>query len=185
MAHFAQIDDNNVVQRVIVVGDEDCKKKEWWDPLGLFTGKKESEAVGIAFCQNLLGDEDGRWLQTSYNARGFTPAFRGNFAGVGMVYMEGVKTMGVASTDIFIEDPKHINPSWHIGIQTALFIPPGPPGWPPEDEERGNLNWYWSEENYNKDPLTAWTLKDPNKEPGWDSDNPPEDCDDCNDTSMV
>ena len=183
MAHFAEIDDNNVVKRVIVIGDEDCKKKASWDPLGLVTGKKESEAVGIAFCQNLLG-EDTRWLQTSYNAND-GKGKRGNYAGPEMVYMEGVRTLGVASTDIFIEDPKNIHPSWQIGIQTALFLPPGPPGWPPEGLEKGNLSWYWSEENYNKDPLTAWVLKDHNKEPGFDPDNPPEDCGDCNDTSMV
>ena len=28
---------------------------------------------------------------------------RGNYAGIGMSYMEGVKTLGVGSTDIFIE----------------------------------------------------------------------------------
>ena len=173
MAHFAELDNDDKVLRVVVISNDDCKSQDG----------TENESVGIAFCQNLLG-EDTRWLQTSYNANDGRGK-RGNYAGPEMVYMEGVRTLGVASTDIFIEDPKNIHPSWQIGIQTALFLPPGPPGWPPEGLEKGNLSWYWSEENYNKDPLTAWVLKDHNKEPGFDPDNPPEDCGDCNDTSMV
>ena len=64
MAHFAELDENNIVTNVIVVSDDDCKKKEWWDPLGLLTGKKISEAVGISFCQNHCGDPNSKWLMT-------------------------------------------------------------------------------------------------------------------------
>lgn len=59
MAHFAEIDDNNVVLRVIRVPDE-------------------VEEIGAAWCQNLLG---GNWLQTSYNG-----SIRKNYAGVGYTY---------------------------------------------------------------------------------------------------
>jgi hypothetical protein len=59
MAHFAEIDANNVVQRVIVVPNSE-------------------EANGAAWCSNLLG---GTWLQTSYNG-----TIRKNFAGVGFIY---------------------------------------------------------------------------------------------------
>lgn len=59
MAHFAEIDGNNVVQRVIVVPDAE-------------------EANGAAWCQALLG---GTWVQTSYNGR-----IRFNFAGTGYTY---------------------------------------------------------------------------------------------------
>lgn len=44
MAHFAELDENNVVTRVIVVNNEDITKDG-----------TEDEATGIAFCQNLLG----------------------------------------------------------------------------------------------------------------------------------
>lgn len=70
MAHFAELNDENEVLRVIVVNNEDCLNDEG----------QECEATGIAFCQNLLG---GRWIQTSYNGN-----FRGRFAGIGMVYDE-------------------------------------------------------------------------------------------------
>ena len=59
MAHFAEINGDNIVQRVIVVPDE-------------------HEADGVAWCANLLG---GTWIQTSYNAR-----IRKNYAGIGYTY---------------------------------------------------------------------------------------------------
>jgi hypothetical protein len=59
MAHFAEIDADNIVQRVIVVPDE-------------------HEADGAAWCANLLG---GTWIQTSYNA-----TIRKNYAGIGYSY---------------------------------------------------------------------------------------------------
>lgn len=71
MAHFAQLDANNVVLEVLVVNNDDCI-----DPN---TGQ-ESEAVGIAFLQALLG-ADTVWKQTSYNG-----TFRGRYAGIGDTY---------------------------------------------------------------------------------------------------
>ena len=68
MAHFAQLDDNNNVTNVIVVNNEDTADEHG----------NEVEAIGIEFCENLLG---GTWLQTSYNRN-----FRGNFAGIGGTY---------------------------------------------------------------------------------------------------
>lgn len=68
MAHFAELNEDNIVQRVIVVDNKDC----------LDANNVESEEVGIAFCHNLLG---GIWKQTSYNAN-----FRKNYAGNGYVY---------------------------------------------------------------------------------------------------
>lgn len=55
MAHFAEIDENNIVLRVLVVNDEDCLDKKG----------KESEAVGIAFLESIFGHNN--WVQTSYN----------------------------------------------------------------------------------------------------------------------
>ena len=86
MAHFAQLDDNNVVTQVIVVSNDDTS-----DSNGV-----ETESIGVAFCQKLLG-ADTNWKQTSYNGN-----MRGNYAGIGYTYMSNVATLGVASTDIFI-----------------------------------------------------------------------------------
>ena len=68
MAHYAKIDENNIVQQVIVVDNKDTA-----DAFGV-----EKEYIGAAFCERLLG---GTWKQTSYNAN-----FRKNYAGIGYTY---------------------------------------------------------------------------------------------------
>ena len=68
MAHFAEIGEDNIVLRVIVVSNDDCKDVEG----------NESEAVGAEFCRNLLG---GTWKQTSYNG-----TIRDRYAGIGYKY---------------------------------------------------------------------------------------------------
>ena len=45
MAHFAQLNDSNVVISVNVIADADC----------LDDNGNESEAIGIAFCKSLWG----------------------------------------------------------------------------------------------------------------------------------
>lgn len=70
MAHFAQLDENNIVTRVIVISNENCGNLEF----------PESEPIGISFCKNLFG-QDTIWKQTSYNK-----SFRYNYAGIGCDY---------------------------------------------------------------------------------------------------
>jgi hypothetical protein len=72
MAHFAQLDENNVVINVIAVSNNNI----------LDENGQENEALGIAFCKNLLG-QDTKWVQTSYNAN-----FRQYYAGIGFTYNE-------------------------------------------------------------------------------------------------
>ena len=68
MAHFAELDANNVVLRVIVVGNKDTS-----DASGV-----EKESIGKAFCERLFG---GNWVQTSYNGN-----MRKRYAGIGYSY---------------------------------------------------------------------------------------------------
>lgn len=72
MAHFAELDENNIVKKVIVVNDNDCDGGEF----------PKSEESGINFCKSLLG-QDTIWKQTSYNNN-----FRYNYAGIGFYYDE-------------------------------------------------------------------------------------------------
>jgi len=69
MAHFAQLDENNLVTQVIVVANEE-----------LLLDGVENETKGIEFCKSLLG-ENTRWVQTSYNGN-----IRKNYAGIGYTY---------------------------------------------------------------------------------------------------
>ena len=146
MAHFAKLDANNTVEQVIVVANEDTA-----DSSGA-----ETEAIGVAFCQKLMG-ADTIWKQTSYNNN-----FRGNYAGIGMTYVENVATLGVGSTDIFIESKPYA--SWAVGVNTAAWYPPANPGDAPaltSDEQAANKYYVWNESNYQSDPATAWVLTTP------------------------
>jgi hypothetical protein len=68
MAYFAELDDNNVVLRVISISNDEL----------LDENNIEQEYKGILFCQNLFG---GQWIQTSYNNN-----IRKNYAGIGYTY---------------------------------------------------------------------------------------------------
>jgi hypothetical protein len=98
MAHFAQLDGNNVVTQVIVVGNKDCA-----DANGV-----EKESIGIAFCERLLG---GTWKQTSYNG-----TIRKNYAGIGYTYN--------ADIDAFV--PPKPFASWVLNNDTAQWEAPTP-----------------------------------------------------------
>jgi hypothetical protein len=95
MAHFAELDANNVVLRVIVVGNKDTS-----DASGV-----EKEHIGAAFCERLFG---GRWVQTSYNGN-----FRKNYAGIGYTYRQGM--------DAFV--PPQPYPSWVLNIDAQWEAP--------------------------------------------------------------
>jgi hypothetical protein len=68
MSHFAELDANNVVLRVVVVANKDTS-----DANGV-----EKEHIGAAFLESVLG---GTWKQTSYNGN-----IRKNYAGIGYTY---------------------------------------------------------------------------------------------------
>ncbi len=143
MAHFAKLDANNIVEQVIVVSNDDIK-----DNSGT-----EVESFGVAFCQQLLG-ADTNWKQTSYNGN-----MRGNYAGIGFTYMTNVATLGVGSTDIFINQQPYA--SWTVGVNTAQWYPPANPGDAPAlttAEANAGKYYAWNESNYQSDPATAWVL---------------------------
>ena len=141
MAHFAKLDANNIVEQVIVVSNDDTR-----DGSGV-----ESETIGVAFCQKLLGASTN-WKQTSYNNN-----FRGNYAGIGHTYMTNVATLGVASTDIFINPQPYA--SWSIGVSTAQWYAPidGPPALT-SAEEAANKFYIWDEDAHQADTASPKTV---------------------------
>ena len=146
MAHFAKLDANNLVTQVIVVANEDTAD----------SSNVETESIGVAFCQKLMGASTN-WKQTSYNN-----SFRGNYAGIGYTYISNVATLGVGSTDIFINQQPH--DSWAVGVGTAQWYPPSNPGDAPAltTSERDAGKYYaWNDSNYNTNPATAWVLTTP------------------------
>jgi len=96
MAHFCELDSNNVVKQVIVVSNADTSTAQG----------EEKESIGIAFCERLFG---GTWVKTSYNGN-----IRKNYAGIGYSYD--------AQRDAFIP-PKNHN-SWVLDEQTCRWVAP-------------------------------------------------------------
>ena len=96
MAHFAELDENNIVLRGIEVDNKDTSDEHG----------NEVESIGVAFCRNLLG---GTWQQTSYNGK-----FRKNYAGIGFTYDSG--------RDAFI--PPRPYSSWILKEENCHWAPP-------------------------------------------------------------
>ena len=128
MAHFAKLDENNVVLATVVVDNDK-----------LIKNGKEEEDMGIQFLRNTFGWQN--WKQYSHNTHGGvhytetdngynedgtlkpktvaesadqSKAFRKNAAGRGCRYDE--------ERDAFIAEQPY--PSWSIGINTAKWYPP-------------------------------------------------------------
>jgi hypothetical protein len=98
MAHFAQLNESNVVTQVIVVHNNE-----------LIEDGVKSEDKGIAFCQSLFPGTT--WIQTSYNGN-----MRKNYAGQGFTYD--------AQLDAFI--PPQPYPSWVLNTETCQWEAPIP-----------------------------------------------------------
>lgn len=112
MAHFAELDANNMVINVIVVNNSDI----------LDDNNQESEQVGIQFLKNLFG-EASRWMQTSFNSN-----IRKNYASIGMKYY--------SEYDAFLW--KKPFPSWTYDPVVGNWVPPVPE---PEHAPEIIYNW--------------------------------------------
>ena len=121
MAHFACLDENNIVTQVIVVSNEDTSD----------VNGNEVEEIGVAFCKKLLG-ADTNWKQTSYNN-----SIRVRYAGIGYSYNEEL--------DAFIA-PKPFE-SWVLDNETADWVSPvGPAPTLTEAEVEARSFYRWDEE---------------------------------------
>jgi len=142
MSHFAEIDENNKVVRVIVAEQDFI----------------DSGAVG----------DPNRWIQTSYNTRqgvhygtaangNYVPdggtALRGNYAGIGFDYVKN------ESMDAFIAPLQNTQwTSWTIN--TTNFTYESPLGDPPTDANTVAGEYYeWDENAYKANNKTGWILK--------------------------
>ena len=100
MAHFAKLDENNIVTQVVVVNDLDCRDENNF----------ENEAVGVHFLRNIFGATT-EWKQTSYNNN-----MRKQYAGIGYTYN--------SENDVFIA-PRPYD-SWSLNSETFDWEAPTP-----------------------------------------------------------
>lgn len=140
MAHFAELDEKNVVKRVLVVNDDYILQNE-----------VEVEQLGIDHLKSVYG-EDTIWKQTSYNNN-----IRVRFGNVGFTYDE--------SLDAFIP-PKPYD-SWVLNTETCNWeVSPKPydswvlntqkSDWEapiPEPEPEEGFCYVWNEEELKWDKV--------------------------------
>lgn len=128
MAHFAQLDNNNIVVQVIVVSNADTS-----DHNGV-----EVEEIGISFCKNLLGSHTN-WKQTSYNGN-----IRGRYAGIGYTYNE--------TLDAFI--PPKPYESWVLNESTLDWEAPTLQPQLTQNQIDSFSHYKWNEETLSWDLIT-------------------------------
>jgi len=145
MAHFAKLDENNVVTEVVVVSNDIAT----------------TEDAGVTFLRNLYKEPTANWKQTSYNTKlgkyldySTTPptehadqskAFRLNFAGVGWVWNEEIQG--------FVEGLQPYA-SWTLDTSIGMWKPPIPRAGFPYTE--------WNETAYQADNTKGWADADGN-----------------------
>ena len=133
MAHFCQLDENNIVTQVIVVANEDTSD----------SNGNEVEEIGVAFCKKLLG-ADTNWKQTSYNNN-----MRVRYAGIGYTYNEEL--------DAFV--PPQPFASWVLNAETADWESPvGPAPELTQEQIDNGASYRWDENSYQGDNSTGWLL---------------------------
>jgi hypothetical protein len=99
MAHFAKLDETNVVIDVLVIDNADIQNLPF----------PESESIGIEFLTSLT--EYPKWKQTSYNAN-----FRKNYAAINGAYD--------TARDAFIPVKNFL--SWVLNEETCRWEAPVP-----------------------------------------------------------
>jgi len=153
MAHFAKLDNNNIVTQIEVVNDEVITD----------SNGNEQESLGVDFLINLYNEPDAVWKQTSYNTSGniyYTPggnfessnvdpdqskAFRGNYAKIEGHYDP--------ANDVFYDGQPHA--SWVLDTSSWIWEAPNPPGKKPQDGK----SYLWDEDAYQADNSTGWIEK--------------------------
>ena len=119
MAHFARVSSDGVVLDVVVIHNDDCCTE----------GGIERESIGVAYCEELYGEDTCTWKQCSYNTR------------EGVHYC-GYDELPECCGDVDDHTPLRANypsPGWLYSAEHDIFHKPRP------------------EDRYNR-PCDSWTL---------------------------
>ena len=112
MAHFAKLDQNNIVVQVLVIDNSDILDEHG----------NESEEIGIQICKKNYC-KNSKWVQTSYNSN-----FRYKFAGIGDKFDEALNAfiapgyLYIEEYDVFALPPKF--PSWVWNQEEERYVAP-------------------------------------------------------------
>ena len=142
MAHFAKLGSNSKVIQVLTLDNKDM----------LNADGVEDERVGQEYLERCNNWPAEMWIQTSYNTINNThksgdnsKAFRGNYAGIGMIYDE--------DNDMFL--PKKPYTSWVLNTAEARWQSPigDAPALPAEEQTTHHYVWNESGQSWDKTEL--------------------------------
>lgn len=139
MAHFALLDDKNVVINVLYVEND----------VILDENGKESESKGIAQCREGLGDPNAKLVRTSYNH-----STRGRYAGIGYTYDE--------KRDVFLTPKPY--PSWVLDETNYVWGPPKPEPELTEEQLKVGSYYEWKEKTKSWDFVDMTPPEPPEEE---------------------
>ena len=130
MAHFAELDNDNIVKRVVVVAND---IETAAGPLG----ENDMHVDGETWCKNFF--KSGDWKQTSYNSN-----FRKQYCGKGYTYD--------STKDKFISPQPYS--SWSLDTNDDWQAPITYP----TITEEGDIKYFitWDEDKYNADNTKGW-----------------------------
>lgn len=126
MAHFAEIDNDYNVVRVVKVDNVKCCDQDGC----------ECEEIGVEFLRGLYGEKT-TWVQTSYNGN-----MRKMYAGRGYIY--------IPESDIFA--PPSPFPSWTLNRSKGEWEPPVPR---PEASDDDAVTWDEDGQRWDVSPNVA------------------------------
>ena len=142
MGHWAEIDENNIVIRVLVIKESELDTGNWGDK--------------------------SKWIKTSYNTfegKHYVPkdhqdwseessdqskALRFRYAGVGMKYD--------ATNNVFYDQQPYA--SWTLNTTTWMWDPPLTTPTLTDEEMTAGKHYEWNESLYQSDNTKGWELKD-------------------------
>ena len=142
MAHFAELDENNIVLRVVVVGNDINTSA---GPLG----ENDMHVDGETWCSKFFKTETNTWKQTSYDNN-----FRKQYAGIGYTYD--------AAKNKFISPKPH--DSWALDANDDWQAPITYPTVTEEGGVKYMISW-----NENNLRWTATDNSDPVNNFNWDA----------------
>jgi hypothetical protein len=145
MAHFALLDENNVVQAVFYGRDEDNE-----NDLSLRTGQTYKKTS-----YNTKANQYYEWRDGIYQlGLDQSKAFRKNFAAIGSTYN--------AELDAFVLKQPHA--SWTLNTETGTWDAPSLPPTLTAEEFAASKRYKWDEAAYQADNTQGWVMTQFNPE---------------------
>jgi hypothetical protein len=131
--YFAEIDNRDIVKRVIVVSNEDC----------VDSNNEHNEEVGIAFCKLLTQNPTSKWKESFKDG-----SQRSRPAGIGYTYD--------STRNAYI--PPQPFPSWSLNTTTLDWDPPYDMPELTAEQLESRSHYQWNEVSYMADNTQGWTL---------------------------